>query len=278
LRAFSPGAENALDAALKWFTLNLARPVELAAASVTGVASVEALWRYARTAGRSDPRRPKEAIRPSLGRSLALEFELGADILKAAVAPTWNDIGLLAPRRRAGARRGDERGGERARPVARPGRRPRCGRARRDPCGRAVLALRLAAPLPPSAACSLAFDDGSLIEAGAAGSALAEAGARRELFGRRREPAAPARPAAKARGPRRAVERFGKNRKVGRRDGAGRYLDDRRGRNAPARDGPRPAVRSRPRALDAVARPRGGGGRARPGPGGRPFQRTGVLP
>ncbi|HEU4407069.1 MAG TPA: DUF1622 domain-containing protein [Polyangiaceae bacterium] len=34
----------------------------------------------------------------SLGKSLALalEFELGADILKTAVAPAWNDIGLLA--------------------------------------------------------------------------------------------------------------------------------------------------------------------------------------
>ncbi|WP_408641808.1 DUF1622 domain-containing protein [Spirosoma rhododendri] len=33
-----------------------------------------------------------------MGRSLALalELELGADILKTAVAPTWNDTGLLA--------------------------------------------------------------------------------------------------------------------------------------------------------------------------------------
>jgi multidrug efflux pump subunit AcrB len=35
---------------------------------------------------------PKETLRLSLGRSLALEFELGADILKTAVVPTWNDI------------------------------------------------------------------------------------------------------------------------------------------------------------------------------------------
>ena len=38
---------------------------------------------------------PKEEIRLSSGRSLALELELGANILKTAVAPTWNDIGLL---------------------------------------------------------------------------------------------------------------------------------------------------------------------------------------
>ena len=41
---------------------------------------------------------PKEEIRLTLGRSLALalELELGADILKTAVAPNWNDVGLLA--------------------------------------------------------------------------------------------------------------------------------------------------------------------------------------
>ena len=41
---------------------------------------------------------PNEAIRLSLGRSLALglEFLLGAAILKTAVAPTWDQVGLLA--------------------------------------------------------------------------------------------------------------------------------------------------------------------------------------
>jgi uncharacterized membrane protein len=28
--------------------------------------------------------------------AVALEFELAADILRTAVAPTWNDVGLLA--------------------------------------------------------------------------------------------------------------------------------------------------------------------------------------
>lgn len=39
-----------------------------------------------------------EHIRLRLGRwlALALEFELGADILRTAVAPTWSDIGQLA--------------------------------------------------------------------------------------------------------------------------------------------------------------------------------------
>jgi len=41
---------------------------------------------------------PKEAIRLNLGRSLALalEFLLGADILRTAVAPSWREIGQLA--------------------------------------------------------------------------------------------------------------------------------------------------------------------------------------
>lgn len=41
---------------------------------------------------------PKIQIRFSLGRSLAIALELllGADILKTAIAPTWNEIGQLA--------------------------------------------------------------------------------------------------------------------------------------------------------------------------------------
>jgi uncharacterized membrane protein len=40
---------------------------------------------------------PKEEIRLSLARSLALalEFEVGADILRTVVTPSWNDIVLL---------------------------------------------------------------------------------------------------------------------------------------------------------------------------------------
>ena len=40
----------------------------------------------------------QEEVRLRLGRwlALALEFELGADILRTAVAPTWSEIGELA--------------------------------------------------------------------------------------------------------------------------------------------------------------------------------------
>ncbi len=88
-------------------TLWLARGIEAGAALVIATASVRALWNF--LAGivrlRSQPPGtegswlvPKEEIRLTLGRSLALalELELGADILKTAVTPNWNDVGLLA--------------------------------------------------------------------------------------------------------------------------------------------------------------------------------------
>lgn len=80
-------------------TLALARWVEAGAAVVIALSSARSLWNYLRAVIADQSLAvPKEEIRLSLGRSLALalELELGADILKTAVAPTWNDIGLLA--------------------------------------------------------------------------------------------------------------------------------------------------------------------------------------
>ncbi len=51
------------------------------------------------TAGHGEPEdRRKEDVRLKLGRwlAVALEFELAADILRTAVAPTWTEIGQLA--------------------------------------------------------------------------------------------------------------------------------------------------------------------------------------
>ncbi len=70
----------------------------LAGGVVVLVAIIRGLIRYAvdliRTGGENVP---KEAIRLSLGRSLALalEFQLGADILGTALNPTLHDIELL---------------------------------------------------------------------------------------------------------------------------------------------------------------------------------------
>ncbi|ADB42888.1 MULTISPECIES: DUF1622 domain-containing protein [Spirosoma] len=84
---------------IKMITLALARWVEAGAALVIAIASARSLVSYLYAVGTDRSLAvPKEEIRLSLGRSLALalELELGADILKTAVAPTWNDIGLLA--------------------------------------------------------------------------------------------------------------------------------------------------------------------------------------
>src|SRR5438874_454406 len=84
---------------LKDWTLYLAAGIEAGAGIIIGLAAIEAIARalfvYFR---RSVPENAKEAIRLRLGRwlSLALEFEVAADILRTAVAPTWDDIGKLA--------------------------------------------------------------------------------------------------------------------------------------------------------------------------------------
>ena len=92
---------------LKQLTVWLASGVEGAAAVLIGLAAIEATWRslllfvpgrdhFSHAAGHSQD--AKEAVRLRLGRwlAVALEFELAADILRTAVAPTWNEIGQLA--------------------------------------------------------------------------------------------------------------------------------------------------------------------------------------
>lgn len=91
---------------LKQMTIWLASGVEAAAAVLIGFAAIEATLhslllfvpggRRADAAGGQQD--AKEAVRLRLGRwlAVALEFELAADILRTAVAPTWNEIGQLA--------------------------------------------------------------------------------------------------------------------------------------------------------------------------------------
>jgi uncharacterized membrane protein len=84
----------------KLLTLYLASGVEAAAGLVIGLAAIQATVHalalfFKRT---DDQGETKEQVRLRLGRwlALALEFELAADILRTAVAPTWNEIGQLA--------------------------------------------------------------------------------------------------------------------------------------------------------------------------------------
>ena len=90
----------------KAITLWLATGTEASAAVLIGLAVIEgtigALWLFVpgmpSRRGPDAPQDQKEEVRLRLGRwlAVALEFELAADILRTAVAPTWNEIGQLA--------------------------------------------------------------------------------------------------------------------------------------------------------------------------------------
>ncbi|MDH2313266.1 DUF1622 domain-containing protein [Methylobacterium brachiatum] len=95
-----------MEETIKAFTLWLAVGTEAAAALIIGLATFEAVLSAlllfvpgaaSHLAGEG-PQAAKEQVRLKLGRwlAVALEFELGADILRTAVAPTWSEIGQLA--------------------------------------------------------------------------------------------------------------------------------------------------------------------------------------
>jgi uncharacterized membrane protein len=80
-------------------TLYLAAGVEAGAALIIALAAIQAVARTLLLFARLGPNvQAKENVRLSFAGwlALALEFELAADILRTAVAPTWNDIGQLA--------------------------------------------------------------------------------------------------------------------------------------------------------------------------------------
>jgi uncharacterized membrane protein len=83
----------------KEWTNYLAAIVEATAGVLVGLAAIEATVRALPLfVSRTAPPAAKEYVRLQLGRwlALALEFELAADILRTAIAPTWNEIGQLA--------------------------------------------------------------------------------------------------------------------------------------------------------------------------------------
>lgn len=90
---------------VKDLTLGAATCTEAVAGLIIVIAVIEAALRTALLIVRWRPlanpdasHEAKEEVRLRLGRSLALalEFELGADILRTAIAPTWSEIGQLA--------------------------------------------------------------------------------------------------------------------------------------------------------------------------------------
>lgn len=83
----------------KGLTGALASGIELFAAFIIGIAAIEAAIRTVGIFLHPDlPPQAKDMLRLRLGHWLvvALEFELAADILQTAIAPTWNEIGMLA--------------------------------------------------------------------------------------------------------------------------------------------------------------------------------------
>lgn len=79
--------------------LYLSVAIEGLAAVLIGLASFEAAVGAAKLfIRRTLAATPKEEIRLALGMwlSLALEFEIAADILRTTIAPSWDEIGKLA--------------------------------------------------------------------------------------------------------------------------------------------------------------------------------------
>jgi uncharacterized membrane protein len=82
-----------------WVLHTLIFLANLAGGMVVGVATIRGILLYAVDLIRNHGGEVlKEGIRLSLGRSLALalEFQLGADILGTALNPSWKDVEVLA--------------------------------------------------------------------------------------------------------------------------------------------------------------------------------------
>ena len=89
-------AETGIEGAVVNLVLWLKLFVELTGAAVIGIGVLVSLYKFALSLGAQAAGRYNE-IRLTLARflALALEFQLGADILSTAVAPSWEQIGKL---------------------------------------------------------------------------------------------------------------------------------------------------------------------------------------
>ena len=87
-----------LSEALRLVAQAIATLVEGVGVAIVAVAVVLATARYLASLAARRQLLPSDVVRLGLGRSLALslEFLLGADILRTAVEPSWDEIGRLA--------------------------------------------------------------------------------------------------------------------------------------------------------------------------------------
>lgn len=96
----TPTFPGIMDALIKSHIIYLSTGVEACAALIIALAATQATFHAMRLffVRPPHPEQRKVEVRLRLGRwlSLALEFLLAADILRTAVAPTWDEIGKLA--------------------------------------------------------------------------------------------------------------------------------------------------------------------------------------
>jgi len=89
-----------MEQLFKTWSALVALGVEAAAAGIIALAAIEATWQAVRVfvARPTMPDAAKESVRLRLARwlAVALEFALAADILRTAIAPSWDEIGKLA--------------------------------------------------------------------------------------------------------------------------------------------------------------------------------------
>jgi uncharacterized membrane protein len=89
-----------MESVLRGFVSNIALAVELVSVLCVAAGGVLTVVRLVRTiaAGAVEDPKARRAIFVNFASwiILALEFALGADIIRTAIAPTWNDIGQLA--------------------------------------------------------------------------------------------------------------------------------------------------------------------------------------
>ncbi len=88
----SGGVETTVISAVQWLKLG----VETTGAVIIGLGVVSAAWQFVRALVPPQVE-SYNRIRLTLARylALALEFQLGADILSTAIAPSWDQIGKL---------------------------------------------------------------------------------------------------------------------------------------------------------------------------------------
>lgn len=87
-----------MEETAKVIALYLSIAVEIAGALIIAIGLLKFLWAYLGGLLRPSRHRSNSLLRVQFGGTLTISLELllAADILRTAVAPTWDDIGKLA--------------------------------------------------------------------------------------------------------------------------------------------------------------------------------------